>query len=168
MKKFRAVSEKETERLVNRFMRQAQKYKLAFTDTGIPCLILENSEALAVDKDGSLTWKTKLWFCNGHVFIQLITGTNRKKTAYLPICLLNPKTRRIAEALLSTTIGSVDGRFCSKKADICVGNCDGKLFRISLDLTGLSFEYLTIEMSCGSFLPNLKSACCPFCREIFG
>lgn len=168
MANLRFTSKEEIERLIEHLMKKAEKYELTFTAEGTPCLVLQSPVALVVDTDGTVTWTAKIITYTAHAFIELTTGSKKTKTIYLPICLLNPKTRIIAEALIGTTIDPLDGRFGSKNAEFFFGTSPTRLFKIAFDLTLLALEYTSLEMSSGSFLSQLKSAHCPFCTEVFG
>ena len=60
----------------------------------VAVFVLKNNDAIVRNSDGSVTWTAQEINFTLHSFIKLTTGEEYKRTIYLPICLVNPKTTR--------------------------------------------------------------------------
>lgn len=131
---------------------------------GVPCFLLQD-EDIIYNRDESVTWEIKEIGFNMHSFIQLITGEKEKKRIYLPLCLVNPQSRRCLEYLIQTTIDPMDGRLGSKDAEFIIGAKKGGFFKVSVKLTNLVLWYHTLKLM--PFIPHrFRSKQCSFCRDL--
>jgi hypothetical protein len=158
------ISKEESEELIRRYMSQAEDYNFAIAPTGIPCLLMKNSSAIIANSDGSVTWFARAISLNAHTFIELKTGEKKTKTIYIPVCLVNAKSRHVAEALLNTTVDPLDGRLGSKDAEVIIITPDGKGFMIHFELKVLALSYLSFQMFPQEYVLRLKSNHCRFCE----
>jgi hypothetical protein len=158
------ISKEESEELIRRYTSQAEDYNFAIAPTGIPCLLMKNSSAIIANSDESVTWFARAISLDAHTFIELKTGEKKTKTIYIPICLVNAKSRQVAEALLNTTIDPLDGRFGSKDAEVIIITPDGKGFMIHFELKVLALSYLSFQMFPQDYVLQLKSNHCRFCE----
>jgi len=162
----RIVSAEEKEKQIERFNRQAEDYKFAWSPSGKPCLLLKHDSAIIENEDGSVTWFARVQTLNGHTFIELKTGEKKKtKTIYIPICLINPESHHVAEALLNTTIDPKDGRIGSKNAEIIALTPKGKGVVFNLDLKTLGVSYVTLQLFPREHVLKQKSKHCKFCQS---
>jgi len=160
------ISKEESEELIRRYMRQTEDYNFAIAPTGIPCLLVKNSSAIIANDDGSVTWFARAISLNAHTFIELKTGEKKTKTIYIPICLVNAKSRHVAEALLNTTIDPLDGRFGSKDAEAIILTPDGKGLTIRFDLKVLALSYVSLQLFPHDHVLQYKSDHCRFCKMV--
>lgn len=160
------ISKQESEELIRRYMSQAEDYIFAIAPTGIPCFLMKNSSAIIANSDGSVTWFTRAIKLNAHTFIELKTGEKKTKTIYIPICLVNAKSRHVAEALLNTTINPLDGRFGSKDAEVIILTPDGKGLTIRFDLKVLALSYVSLQLFPQDHVLQYKSDHCRFCKMV--
>ena len=135
---------------------------------GLPLLVLKNRETLIADNDLWITWTATIWtYGTSHTFLEIIIDAKKKRKVFIPICLLNPKTKLIAKSLIETTKNSHDGRFGSKNGEFYFSTDLVRVFKISLDLLPLASNYVSLEMIPNGFWEHLRSPHCPFCTEVF-
>lgn len=159
------VSIEEIESKIANLMPKA-KYDFGFIQDGSLCLILRDSDSIIIDRDGSLSWKASVQTFTAHAFIKLTTGETKKKTTFIPICLLHPKTRVFARALIATTVKPNNGRYGSKLGELYIGTSTDRVFKIEFDLMPLIMDYHTLEICHNELAEQLKLKSCPFCREL--
>jgi len=148
-------------------MGKAEDYNFAIAPTGVPCFLLKNSSAIIANNDGSVTWFARTISLDAHTFIELKTGEKKTKTIYISICLVNAKSRHVAEALLNTTIDPLDRRFGSKDAEAIILTPDGKGLTICLDLKVLALSYVFLQLFPQDHVLQYKSDHCWFCKMVF-
>jgi len=127
-------------------------------------------EYIVEDEDGSVTWSAEEVCIGMHSFIKLTTGRGKKKrTVYLPFCLVEPGSRRFAAAVARTTIDPAAGRYNSKPAELYIAEFEkleesGVLrgFKIKVKLEGL-VTHLCISSLLGLPLDRFRSKHCPYC-----
>jgi len=127
---------------------------------------LKDNSYIVANDDETVTWFVREINLSLHSFIELRTGERRTKTIYIPLCLVNPISRRVAEALLNTTIDPLDGRFCSKKAEAIISTPDGKVVPVYFELKGLPLHYISLQMFPQGHFLTYRSSHCPFCKMI--
>lgn len=160
------LSKKESERFMQRYMRQAEDYNFAIAPTGIPCFLMKSSSAVIANEDESVTWSVRAISLDAHTFIELKTGEKQTRTIYIPVCLLNTNSRHVAEALLNTTVDPLDGRLGSKDSEAVIITPDGKGFMIHFEVKVLALSYLSFQIFPQDYILRLKSNHCRFCRMV--
>lgn len=167
MMDFTLLSKEEAERRFASYMRRAEEYAFAVLRNGLPAFILRNPDAIIVNPDKSVSWQVREIGCNLHSFLELVTGEETKKKIYLPLCLVNPLSRRMVGVLLATTVDPRDGRLNSKEAEAYILLPNGGGFKISFRLVYLPIQYIALHLFPMGFALRFKSPHCPFCREIW-
>lgn len=165
---FRLFSKEETDEIIRQYMEKAEDYSPRISNSGIVWLFLKNESAVIANPDGTVTWFARAISFPTHAFIELRTGEKDLKTIYLPICLVNDRSRKFAEVLLNSTIKKNDTRFCGKDAELVIMTPDGKICVIQLELKSLALSYVAFQMFPQFFMVRSKSPYCPFCKEAFG
>lgn len=159
-------SKREAEDLMGFYFAQAIPFSFGILSNGKLAFMLKNNRDLVSNKDGSVTWKASEIGIGLHSFIELITGEETKKKIYIPLCLVNPHSRKFLTLLLNTTRRSGDGRYNGKEAEFYVLTPDGKGALIKVKLENLAMHYVTLQLFPSSFALKWKSEHCPFCREL--
>ena len=140
-------------------------------------------ECIVEDDDGSITWSAREIFIGMHSFIELTLGRGEKKrTIYLPFCLIDPLARRFAADVARTTVDPESGRYNSKPAELLIVDIDAvqglladleagregpwrvKAFKIEVKLEALVLHLLMSRLL-GLPLDRWKSRYCPFCTS---
>ena len=127
-----------------------------------PCILLKD-HSFVKDIDGCVNWAVDIKALGAHVFIFLTTGTDKKDTIVVPICLLDTQSRLAAKILLDTTRNE-KGQFNSRDAEFKIVDSKHKGFKVKVNLAPLSLMYIEIETFPKSFWLHLKSEHCPFCN----
>jgi hypothetical protein len=159
------ISNEETNEIIHRYMEKAEDYSPKISNNGMVWLFLKNESALIANPDGSVTWFARAISFPTHAFIELRTGEEELKTIYLPICLINDRSRKFAEVLLNSTIKKNDTRFGGKDADLAIVTPDGKICVIQIELKSLVLSYVAFQILPQDFMVRSKSSFCPFCKE---
>ena len=165
-KSLELLSEREAEGLIGFYFAQAVPYSFGVLSNGKPAFMLKNNSDLVSNKDGSVTWKVCEIGLGSHSFIELVTGEEIKKKIYLPLCLVNPHSRKFLTLLLNTTRDSTDGRYNNKEAEAYVLTPDGRGTIIRVKLESLSIHYVLLQLFPSDFALKFKSKHCPFCRKL--
>ena len=121
-------------------------------------------EYIVENEDGTVSWSAREICVGLHPFIELTTGQGEKKrTVYLPFCLVNPRARLFAAAVARTTIDPIDGRYCSKPAELYIVELGGRrAFKIHVSLGVLPMQ-LFVASILGPAAARFKSEHCVFC-----
>lgn len=167
-RKLELFSNYEAESLLEYYFRQATPGMFIMAPNGNVGFMLENKRDVIINKDGSVTWKVKEISLGLHSFIQLTTGETKKKQLYIPLCLVNPKSRLYIKFLLETTRDLLDGRYNGKGAELYILTRNGDGFKINVRLENLAMHYVMLQLFPSDFLLKWKSQYCPFCRELGG
>jgi len=164
------LTPEEAERKMRYYWSKATPYTygLVLEEDGKPLVVfvLRRADDVVRDEDGGVTWKVREISLGLHSFIELTTGEKRKRTVYLPICLVNPHTRKAFETLVLSTVDPRDGRLNSKHAECYIARPDGKAFKIQLELPGLTMMYLMLKVMPPDFAVHMKSTECAFCKAM--
>ncbi len=166
MARLELLSKREAEGLMGSYFAQAVPFSFGVLSNGKPAFMLKNNNDLISNKDGSVTWTVSEIGSGLHSFIELITGETHKKKIYIPLCLVNPHSRKFLTLLLNTTRDSVDGRFNSREAETYVLTSDGRGAKIKVKLESLATHYVMLQLFPSHFALKWKSEHCPFCREL--
>jgi len=158
------VTPEEREKLIQRYNRQAEEYKFAWAPSGKPCLLLKNDSAIIENEDKSVTWFARVHVFDAHAFIELKTGETKTKTITIPLCLINPESHSIVEAILNTTINPKDGKIGSKNAEIIALTPSGRAVAFNLDLGTLGVSYVNLQLFPREHALKQKSKHCKFCK----
>jgi hypothetical protein len=165
------LSPEESEHLMGIYWSKvpvSYRYVMAMTDGKdiLPAFVFENS-ALVLDEDGGVTWHAREIGIGLHSFIELKTGQGvLQRTIYLPLCLVNSKSRKVLEPLIHTTISPADGRLNSRKAEFFVMRGDGRGAKIKVSLPSLATHYALLRLFPPDFPIRMRSKSCIFCRNI--
>jgi len=165
MKRLELLSEHEAEDLMIFYFAQAIPFTFGVLSNGKPAFMLKNNDII-VNRDGSVTWKACEIGVGLHSFIELVTGETYKKKIYIPLCLVDPHSRKVLTLLLNTTRQAVDGRYNSKEAEMYVLTPNGKGVKIQFKLESLTMNYVMFQLFPSVFALKFKSQYCPFCREL--
>lgn len=160
------LSQHEAENLMLFYFAQAVPFSFGVLSNGKPAFMLKNNSDLISNKDGSVTWTACELGMGLHSFIKLTTGETRKKQIIIPLCLVNPHSRKFLALLLNTTRDSVDGRFNSREAETYVLTPDERGAKIKVKLASLTTHYVMLQIMPSDFALRYKSQHCPFCREL--
>lgn len=99
------LSKQEAEKLLAHYFSQAVPFSFGVMSNGKPAFMLKTPSDMIVNRDGSVTWTASELGVGLHSFIELTTGEETKKTVYIPLCLVDPKSRQaLTRALISATI----------------------------------------------------------------
>jgi hypothetical protein len=159
------LSKEESERFIEFYMSQAEHYRLRILPDGMLAFILQNKNALLSNPDGSITWNVREIGVAPHSFIELITGEEKKKRVYIPLCLVNPNVKQNFEVLIKATVEPIDGRYNSKKAEFYILTQDERGFMIKASLANLAMHYAMLHLFPPDFASKYASQHCPFCKR---
>lgn len=165
MAKFNLLSKDEAESLMSFYFSQSVPYSFGMLPNGKPAFMLKNTENLIINKDGSVTWTAREIGVSLHSFIELTTGEEKKRIIYIPLCLVNPVSRKCLKLLLDTTRNPVDGRYNSQKAELYILTPNGQGTKIHFQLPNLTMQYVIMQLVYHDFALKFKSKHCAFCRE---
>lgn len=161
------LSEHEAKDLMLFYFAQAVPFTFGVLSNGELAFMLKNNDII-VNRDGSVTWKACEIGVGLHSFIELVTGETHKKKIYIPLCLVNPHSRKVLTLLLNTTRQAVDGRYNSKEAETYVLTPNGKGVKIQFKLESLTMNYVMSQLFPSRFVLRYWSKHCPFCRQLQG
>ena len=167
MARLELLSQQENERFIRHYFSRAVPFSFGMLSNGELAFMLKNNDII-VNRDGSVTWKACEIGVGLHSFIELVTGETHKKKIYIPLCLVNPHSRKVLTLLLNTTRQAVDGRYNSKEAEMYVLTPNGKGVKIQFKLESLTTHYVMLQIMPSEFALRYKSQHCPFCRELRG
>jgi len=165
-KSLELLSQREAEDLMSFYFAQAVPFSFRRLSNDKPAFMLKNSGDLISNKDGSVTWKVCEIGIGLHSFIELVTGEKTKNKIYIPLCLVNPQSRKFLTLLLDTTKHPMDRRYNSKEAEAYILTPDGRGIKIKFKLQSLAMHYVTLQLFPSDFALKWKSQHCPFCREL--
>jgi len=170
LRNLKLIEREAFERLMAYYWSHAAKYLFTLGsidgETYLPLFVLKNSNDLQVNSDGSVSWEAREIGLGLHSFIELTTGVKQRNRVYLPLCLVNPKTRRGFGLLAYTTIDPADGRFNTKEAEALVSLRDGKTVKIQLKLESLASHYAMLKLMPPEIAYRMRSRYCVFCRDL--
>lgn len=165
-KSLELLSQREAQDLMRFYFAQAVPFSFGTLSNGKLAFMLKNSSDLISNKDGSVTWKVCEIGIGLHSFIELVTGEEKKRKIYIPLCLVNSHSRKFLTFLLDTTRDPMDRRYNSKEAEIYVLTLDGRGAKIKVKLESLTTHYVMLQIMPSDFALRYKSQHCPFCREL--
>lgn len=160
------ISQEEGNCLINYYMAIAESYRFGVLLNGEPTFLLKNSNAIIVNADGSVTWKAQETGLGLHSFIELVTGEKTRRKIIIPLCLVNPESRRRLKPLLSTTIDQANGKLNSKNAEFWVSTTEGFGFKVRVPLPNLTIQYVMLQLFPADFAKKFASQYCPFCKDL--
>lgn len=179
---FKLISNEEHERLIAEYWRDSVSYEIGYMDDGlrrIPVLILDDDDII-LNEDNTITWATREIGFTMHSFIELTTGEGEQsKTVYIPLCLVNPASRRGARVLIEATRDPESGKYGSRPAEIMLLSWTEKTLlekgfkdvnkviegaMIEILLPSLSMNYVMLKLLPPGFERFFATKTCPFCR----
>jgi hypothetical protein len=131
-----------------------------------PAFMLKNKQDLISNKDGSVTWNLREIGLGFHSFLEIITGEKNKRKVCIPLCLVNPNSRKFLQFLLQTTRTLEDNRYNSQPAQFYILSKDGRGFLAKVKLQNLATHYVMLQLMPPDFVSRYWSQYCLFCREV--
>lgn len=178
-KRLQLLSEREAEDLMNFYFSQTVPFTYGVLTNGnnlhvknsarkvlAPAFMLKNKRDLISNRDASVTWNLREIGLGFHSFIEIITGEKNKRKVYIPLCLVNPNSRKFLQFLLETTKAPEDKRYNSQEARFYVLTRDGRGFLAKVKLQNLASHFVMLQLIPAEFLSRYFSQYCPFCREV--
>ena len=165
MAKLNLLSPNETERLIEFYMANSESFQFGVLNNGEAAFMLKNEKALSVNKDGSVTWRLREIGVGLHSFLELTTGETKRKTVYLPLCLVNKETRQLLTPLLNSTVKEEDGRLNSRDGEFWILTPLGLGFKVHCKLENLTLQHVMLKFFPSDFALRFETEHCPFCRK---
>lgn len=155
------LTPEESNHLIGKYFRGVKRFSFTIAETNgrlLPCFLVQTP--LREDEDGGLWWKAGVDCVDTHCFIRIKLRNGR---IVLPLCLIDPFSRKIASIIAETTKVK---KYNEKEATILIGNEDGEVYPVIFSAESLCVSLVTSELFPPSFFRERLSRHCPLCRKL--